>query len=113
MNEAQAAAGIVSTVGFPIAACLLLGFFVYFLIKRSDAQIEKLNEQHSAEMKDARQEYAQQIRDIMQQHKEENEETRQSINRIADGLQDVRELIRQIIAPAGNGLKPPDDSWNE
>ena len=111
MNEVQTVSGIVSSVGFPIAACLFLGFFVYFLIKRSDEKIEKLNEQHRSDIKQARAEYAEQIDKIMQQHKAESDEMRDSINRIAEGLPDLRDMMKQIIRQAT--LKPPDDTWNE
>lgn len=106
-------AAIVSSVGFPILACIYLAKYFKTIMEQHRQELKEQQDRHDAEMKEARQEYAQQLRDIMQQHKEESDETRDSINRIADGLQDVRELIRQIIAPAGNGLKPPDDTWNE
>ena len=101
MNISDVAA-IVSSIGFPILACIYLA--KYFA---------KMQEQHRTEMKEARQEYAEQIKEIMQQHKAEADTMRDAIDRIADGLQDVREMIRQIITPNSSGLKPPDDSWNE
>ena len=106
-------AAIVSSVGFPILACIYLAKYFKTIMEQHRQELKEQQERHDAEMKEARQEYAAQLESIMQQHKEESDETRDSINRIADGLQDVRELIRQIIAPKGSGLKPPDDSWND
>ena len=104
---------VVSSVGFPILACIYLAKYFKTIMEQHRQELKEQQERHDAEMKEARQEYAAQLERIMQQHKEESDDTRDSINRIADGLQDVRELIRQIITQAGNGLKPPDDSWNE
>ena len=105
MNGADTASNLVSAVGFPIAACIFLGLFVFFLIRRQDAQIEKLNEQHREDIKQARADYASQIETIMQQHKAENEEMRDSINRVAEALHDTRDMIRQLLACS---TKPPD-----
>lgn len=105
MSGAETASNIVSSVGFPIAACIFLGLFVFFLIRRQDGQIEKLNQQHREDIKQARADYAAQIETIMQQHKAENEEMRDSINRVAEALHDTRDMIRQLIA---GSTKPPD-----
>lgn len=116
MSGAETASNIVSTVGFPIAACIFLGLFVFFLIRRQDGQIEKLNEQHDRQIeklneqhrediKQARADYAAQIETIMQQHKAENEEMLDSINRVAEALHDTRDMILQLIAGSS---KPPD-----
>ena len=123
MNGTDIAA-IVSSVGFPILACIYLAKYFKTIMEqhrqelkeqqeRHDAEIKEQQDRHRAEMKEARQEYADQIKEIMQQHKDESDTMRTAIDRIADGLQDVREMIRQIITPTASGLKPPDDSWNE
>lgn len=41
---------IISTVGFPIAMCLLMAWFIYDNQKSNRAQLEKITESHQKEM---------------------------------------------------------------
>lgn len=38
---------IIQTVGFPIAACVAMGFYVKYITDKNDAKIESLNKTHS------------------------------------------------------------------
>lgn len=41
---------VISTVGFPIAACAALGYFVKYVIDQDRQQIKELQNQHREEM---------------------------------------------------------------
>lgn len=41
---------IISTVGFPIAMCILMAWFIYQLNEKHTEQIEKINLEHKQEM---------------------------------------------------------------
>lgn len=41
---------VISTVGFPIAACAALGYFVKYVIDQDRQQIKELQDQHREEM---------------------------------------------------------------
>lgn len=41
----------VTTVGFPIVCCGAMGWYVKYMSDRNSAEVSKLNEQHSEEMK--------------------------------------------------------------
>ena len=49
--DASAVTQIVSTVGFPIAMCLLLAWYVKTLNDNHMEQINKLNQEHKEEVK--------------------------------------------------------------
>lgn len=49
--DASAITQIVSTVGFPIAMCLLLAWYVKTLNDNHTQQINKLNQEHKEEVK--------------------------------------------------------------
>lgn len=42
---------LISSYGFPIVMCLLMGWYVYDTNKKHRAEVDKLNEQHKEEMK--------------------------------------------------------------
>lgn len=50
--DVQALAQIVSTVGFPIACCGAMMWYVKYSTDRNREEISKLNEQHKEEMTD-------------------------------------------------------------
>lgn len=43
---------IVSTVGFPITCCLLMGYFYKYITDKDREERQELNERHNAEMKE-------------------------------------------------------------
>lgn len=45
----------ISTIGFPIVCCLVLGWYVKYITDKNREEINKLNEQHKAEMTDVTQ----------------------------------------------------------
>ena len=45
----------ISTIGFPIVCCLVLGWYVKYITDKNREEINKLNEQHKAEMADVTQ----------------------------------------------------------
>ncbi len=38
---------IIQTLGFPIAACVAMGFYVKYITDKNDAKIDKLNDTHN------------------------------------------------------------------
>lgn len=49
--DASAITQIISTVGFPIAACGAMAYYVKYITDHNNARMDKLNEDHKAEMK--------------------------------------------------------------
>lgn len=45
----------ISTIGFPIVCCLVLGWYVKYITDKNREEINKLNEQHKTEMTDVTQ----------------------------------------------------------
>lgn len=48
--DVSAITTITSTVGFPIGACLAMGYYIKHLTDQNSARMDKLNEDHKAEM---------------------------------------------------------------
>ena len=42
----------ITTVGFPIAMCLILMFYVKYMTDTNKAEVDKISEQHRLEMKE-------------------------------------------------------------
>lgn len=38
---------IIQTLGFPIAACVAMGFYVKYITDKNDSKIDKLNDTHN------------------------------------------------------------------
>ena len=51
MNELNALAEVVSTVGFPIVCFLMCGWYVKYREDINDKKLERLNDQHDNESK--------------------------------------------------------------
>lgn len=51
MNELNALAEVISTVGFPIVCFLMCGWYVKYREDKNDEKVEKLNNQHDTESK--------------------------------------------------------------
>ena len=41
---------LISTIGFPIVCCIMMGWYVKYISDEDRAEIDKINEQHRAEM---------------------------------------------------------------
>ena len=41
---------LISTIGFPIVCCLMMGWYVKYISDANRAEIDKINERHRAEM---------------------------------------------------------------
>lgn len=41
---------LISQVGFPIFACCAMGYYVYYSNNKSRQEIQRINDQHKAEM---------------------------------------------------------------
>ena len=41
---------LISTIGFPIVCCLMIGWYVKYISDADRAEIDKINEQHRVEM---------------------------------------------------------------
>lgn len=41
---------LISTIGFPIVCCLMMGWYVKYISDADRAEIDKINDQHRAEM---------------------------------------------------------------
>ena len=48
-------AQVISTVGFPIACCVGMAWYVKYITDKNREEVEKLNEQHKIEMADVTQ----------------------------------------------------------
>lgn len=46
---------IVSSLGFPIAACIGVGWYVKYITDKNREQVDKITEQHHIEMKEVTQ----------------------------------------------------------
>lgn len=55
MEELQAILSAISTVGFPIACCIAMGFFVKYITDKNREEVAKLNENHKQELGDVTQ----------------------------------------------------------
>ena len=77
MNEA---ATLISTVGFPIACCIFMGWFIKYVTDKYTKMIADLNEQNHKDLMDSAEKHATQIADINAQHKEEMSAVTQAIN---------------------------------
>lgn len=51
----DAVVSAISTIGFPIVCCLVLGWYVKYITDKNREEINKLNEQHKTEMTDVTQ----------------------------------------------------------
>lgn len=51
----DAVVSAISTIGFPIVCCLVLGWYVKYITDKNREEINKLNEQHKVEMTDVTQ----------------------------------------------------------
>lgn len=49
--DANGIMSLVTTVGFPIVACIAMGWFVYYTTNKHREEVTKLNDQHAEEMK--------------------------------------------------------------
>lgn len=49
--DANVLTQIIATVGFPIAACIALGFFVKYVVDKFLSAVADMNEKHEAEQK--------------------------------------------------------------
>ena len=43
---------MISSYGFPIVACLVMGWYVKYQSDRNHSEVERLNEQHKEELKE-------------------------------------------------------------
>lgn len=50
--DVSAVLSAISTVGFPIACCIAMGFFVKYITDKNREEVAKLNEDHKKEMAD-------------------------------------------------------------
>lgn len=50
--DVSAVLSAISTVGFPIACCIAMGFFVKYITDKNREEVAKLNEDHKQEMAD-------------------------------------------------------------
>lgn len=41
---------LISTVGFPVGACIAMGVYVKYITDQNNTRMDKLNEDHKAEM---------------------------------------------------------------
>ena len=48
--DVSAITQIISTVGFPIAACGAMAYYVKYITDQNNARMDKLNENHKVEM---------------------------------------------------------------
>lgn len=46
----DAVVSAITTIGFPIVCCLVLGWYVKYITDKNREEINKLNEQHKTEM---------------------------------------------------------------
>lgn len=50
--DVSAVLSAISTVGFPIACCIAMAFFVKYITDKNREEVAKLNEDHKREMAD-------------------------------------------------------------
>lgn len=50
--DVSAVLSAISTVGFPIACCIAMAFFVKYITDKNREEVAKLNEDHKQEMAD-------------------------------------------------------------
>lgn len=50
--DVSAVLSAISTVGFPIACCIAMAFFVKYITDKNREEVAKLNEDHKKEMAD-------------------------------------------------------------
>ena len=48
--DVSAITQVISTVGFPIAMCGIMSYYVKYITDQNSARMDKLNEDHKAEM---------------------------------------------------------------
>ena len=46
----ESVVSLISTIGFPIVCCLMMGWYVKYISDANRAEIDKINERHRAEM---------------------------------------------------------------
>lgn len=49
MDEVNAIVQVISTVGFPICMCLVMGYYIKYLNDQHKSEIEELNSAHKTE----------------------------------------------------------------
>lgn len=49
MDEVSAVVQIISTVGFPICMCIVMGYYIKYLNDQHKSEIEELNSAHKTE----------------------------------------------------------------
>lgn len=77
MNEI---ATLISTVGFPIACCIFLGWFIKYVTDKYTKMIADLNSQYTSELINESERHSKQIAEMNTQHKEEMNAVTQAIN---------------------------------
>lgn len=71
---------IISTVGFPIACCVFMGWFIKYVTDKYTKMLSDENAKYKEDMQKANEMHYTQIQEINAQHKEEMSAVTQAIN---------------------------------
>lgn len=92
-------ATLVSSVGFPILACIYIAKYFAKMQEQHRDEMKEVRAEFVQEMKAARSEFAAELKEILAQHKQETDAMSKGIERVADEVRDIRETVRTLIAP--------------
>ena len=82
---------LISTFGFPIAACIFLGWYVLHSTDKYTKMIESLNSQSRQDIMNINEQRANEVRELNLMHKEET-------NGLKDALNNLALVMKELLA---------------